>query len=173
MQADREAIVEQLWESCHRQVLAYALRRTDAASAHDVVAETFLAVWRRSGQIPDPPLPWLLGIARRVLANRRRGDARRAAVAQRIVEQAQPQTPTGLDPDRPLLRALAALSDNDREALLLVAWDGLTSSEAAEVLGCSRATFDAAAHRARRRLTRELARSVPDVPITQLQARRT
>lgn len=156
-------------------MLAYALRRTDAASAHDVVAETFLAVWRRPGAVPDPALPWLLGIARRVLANRRRGDARRAAVAQRIADQVQPQplAATRADTDRPLLSALAALSDNDREALLLVAWDGLTSAEAAEVLGCSRATFDVRAHRARRRLARELARSVPDVAIPQLEGKRT
>jgi RNA polymerase sigma-70 factor (ECF subfamily) len=52
-----------------------------------------------------------------------------------------------------LLRALALLRDTDREALLLVAWDGLSPSDAAKVAGCSAATFRVRLHRARQRLT--------------------
>lgn len=51
-----------------------------------------------------------------------------------------------------LVRALGALSDHDREALLMIAWDGLTAAQAAEVMGCSTATFNVRLHRARKRL---------------------
>jgi hypothetical protein len=61
-------------------VRAYAARRSSLDDADDVVAEVFLIAWRRIDDLPDDPLPWLLGVARRVLANRRRGEVRRAAV---------------------------------------------------------------------------------------------
>ncbi|MGH2908584.1 MAG: RNA polymerase sigma factor, partial [Solirubrobacteraceae bacterium] len=52
-------------------VRAYALRRTDPVSADDVVMEVFVVACRRLDAVPDGPLPWLLGCARRVLANQR------------------------------------------------------------------------------------------------------
>jgi DNA-directed RNA polymerase specialized sigma24 family protein len=59
--------------------------------------------------------------------------------------------------DRNRLRALASLREADREALLLVAWEGLTSAEAAQALDSSVAAFHVRAFRARRRLLRALA----------------
>ncbi len=50
------------------------------------------------------------------------------------------------------LAALADLSDTDREALLLIAWEGLTADQAAQVLGISRNAFGVRLHRARQRL---------------------
>ena len=41
----------------------------------------FLTAWRRFDRVPDDALPWLLGVARRVLANARRSAARRPALA--------------------------------------------------------------------------------------------
>ena len=61
-----------LWQAHHGAVLRYARRRTDAESAADVVSETFLVAWRRLGDIPadlEQTLPWLYGVARRVLCN--------------------------------------------------------------------------------------------------------
>ena len=51
-----------------------------------------------------------------------------------------------------LIRALGTLSTDDREALLIIAWDGLTAAQAAQVMGCSTATFNVRLHRARKRL---------------------
>ena len=48
-----------------------------------------------------------------------------------------------------LLHALASLSEEDREVLLLVSWDGLTNAEAANVLSCTESTFRVRLHRAR------------------------
>ena len=79
-----QARFEQLYGDYADRVHAYALRRTSPAAADDVVAEVFLVVWRRLHKVPDEPLPWLLGVARRVLANQRRGDARRAALIDRM-----------------------------------------------------------------------------------------
>ena len=68
-------------------LLGYALRRTDNTDdAADVLAETFLAAWRRLDEVPagDEAKLWLYGTARRVLANHRRGERRRLALADRL-----------------------------------------------------------------------------------------
>jgi RNA polymerase sigma-70 factor (ECF subfamily) len=131
---------EQLWDRHHRRVHAYALRRTDPASAQDVVSETFLVAWRRRAELPADELPWLLGVARLVLANHAR----------------TPPEPT--DADHEVRRALAALNPDDREALILVGWDRLRPAEAALVVGCSPPVFRMRLFRARRRLAAELRR---------------
>src|SRR5262245_19669157 len=110
---------------------AYVGRRAPADLVEDVVSETFLVCLRRIDDIPRDPLPWLYGIARKVLANERRRRAR-TAPAQRDVTW-EPE-PVG---DSALAAAFAALSERDREVLRLVAWEGLTLGEAAEALGCS------------------------------------
>jgi RNA polymerase sigma-70 factor (ECF subfamily) len=62
------------------------------------------------------------------------------------------------DADPALFEALARLPGHEREALLLTAWDGLRPRAAADVAGCSPATFRVRLHRARRRVARELER---------------
>ena len=56
-----------------------------------------------------------------------------------------------------LALALASLRERDREALMLVAWDGLDHRTAATVMGCSTGSLTVRLHRARRRLARALA----------------
>ena len=53
-------------------------------------------------------------------------------------------------------RHLVSWGERDREALLLVAWDGLSNSDAAKVLGCTTAGFAVRLHRARVRLAQAL-----------------
>jgi RNA polymerase sigma-70 factor (ECF subfamily) len=159
---------QQLFEAVYEQhasaVKGYAMRRTDPARADDVVAEVFLVAWRRLDDVPVEPRPWLFGVARRVLANERRRTARQGAVLARL----EPPD-SGPDPadgpalaDRPLEDALRELSDTDRDALLLTAWEGLTHRDAARVLGVREATFTVRLHRAKRRLGRALERSQPE-----------
>jgi RNA polymerase sigma factor (sigma-70 family) len=150
-----------LWEAHHRQVLAYALRRTDAASAQDVAAETFTVAWRRAGEIPRDALPWLLGVARKVLANQSRSHRRQAALANELADAARDFRPSG-DTDHELFAALAALTETDREALILSGWDGLSAAQAGRVLGCSAAAFRVRLLRARRRLAIQLQRDHAD-----------
>jgi RNA polymerase sigma-70 factor (ECF subfamily) len=105
--------------------------------------------------VPEPPLGWLFGTARRVLANAGRGARRREALRLRIAAQpAQPAEGSGADGDattRLVTDTLARMSAADREVLTLSAWYELSGDEAAEALGCSRSAYGVRLHRARRR----------------------
>jgi RNA polymerase sigma factor (sigma-70 family) len=154
---------ETLFRAHYPAVRAYALRRAPAEAAQDAVAETFLVAWRRLDDVPADALPWLYGVARRVLANQRRSSTRAAALEERLAG-AQPawaaDDPGERAGDAELMRAaLSRLSDNDREALMLVAWHGLSGARAARAAGCTRAAFAVRLHRARRRLAAELERA--------------
>ena len=152
MEQARARQVEQLFADHARAVRAYALRRVDPATADDVVSDVFVVAFRRLEVIPEPPLPWLLATARKIIANERRATSRR----ERLSADLQPlQAGVWRDEhgdDHALLAGLARLSERDREAILLVAWEELDPASAAAVLGCSRATFSVRLHRARRRL---------------------
>jgi RNA polymerase sigma-70 factor (ECF subfamily) len=129
--------VEDLYRAHARHVLAYALRRTDAATADDVVSEVFLIVERRLADVPADARPWLYGVARRMLANQRRSDGRRAAMQVALgvlARDSAPVPPPELDAGTPLLAALAELRPDDREVLMLTAWEGLGARDAATVL---------------------------------------
>jgi DNA-directed RNA polymerase specialized sigma24 family protein len=58
-----------------------------------------------------------------------------------------------------LRAALWRLPPRDREALMLVSWEGLDHQAAAYVTGCSTSAFKVRLHRARRRLADLLAPS--------------
>ncbi len=160
MAATDERWFEDLWDAHADQVRAYAQRRSDDETAGDVVAGTFLVAWRRRDEVPDDPLPWLYGVARRVLADQRRTHGRQARVAERLGDTTSDRSPS--DPSDQVaqrdavLRALDQLGEADREALRLGCWEQLTPKEAARVLGCSAPTFNVRLHRARRRLRRHL-----------------
>jgi RNA polymerase sigma-70 factor (ECF subfamily) len=167
---DRREQFEALYRAHAGAVRGYSLRRTGAAAADDVVAEVFLVAWRRLDDVPSDPLPWLLGVGRRVLANRRRAETRQAALRERLTSSAPALEWVSADPDDSVLSALAALAPDDREALLLVAWEGLEPARAARVLGIRPGTFAMRLHRARRRLARALEidhpaeRRAPELP---------
>jgi RNA polymerase sigma-70 factor (ECF subfamily) len=152
--AQRVARFEELYEELFRRVLGYALRRTDQEEARDVVAETFTVAWRRLEDVPagDDALPWLLATARKQLANRRRRDDFRSRHAADLFAGSARDHADDIAERSSLAAALMRLSDDDRETLALIAWDGLQPREAAVVTGCSAATFAVRAHRARRRL---------------------
>ena len=161
MQPTRDERFEGLFRENYAAVRGYALRRAARDVAQDVVAETFLVAWRRIEDVPDDALPWLYGVARRVLANERRSADRRAALERRVATAAVTVGAGDAGDsvvDAELLRAaLAGLSDNHREALMLVAWHGLSGARAARAAGCSAATFAVRLHRARARLAAQLA----------------
>ena len=147
---------EQLYRQHAGAVLAYARRRTTPAAADDVVADVFLIAWRRVDDVPAEPLPWLLGVARRVLANQRRGEYRGAALRDRIRGQQVSGVGAAVGDDGPsaAVRALWSLGASDQELLMLIAWDRLTRAQAAEALGVSVGTLAVRLHRARRRLAK-------------------
>jgi RNA polymerase sigma-70 factor (ECF subfamily) len=158
-EASRRAQLDALFTLHAAQVFAFARRRASHSEADDVVSETFLVAWRRLDAVPDHALPWLLGVARRVLANRRRAESRQSALRSRLApgEGQVVEVPELANSEtRFVLLALADLPPAERDAITLLAWEGLTPAEAAIVLGCSRATFYVRVHRARRRLAGRL-----------------
>jgi RNA polymerase sigma-70 factor (ECF subfamily) len=146
-----------LFEAHYGHVQAYARRRvTEPADADDVVAETFTIAWRRFHEMPEEPLPWLYGVARRVLANQRRGRARWLNLIDRLRrEPADIATPG--DPGEPVRVALARLKPADQEVLRLSAWEGLTHAQIGQVLGITANAAAIRVHRAKKQLGIELA----------------
>jgi RNA polymerase sigma factor (sigma-70 family) len=143
------------------RVFGYVRRQCDAAASQDVVSEVFLIAWQRRSAVPPDPLPWLLVVARNLIANQRRRDIRQNQLAALIARLDQLAAPAvGADQDvverAAYLDALARLTDSDREALLLIAWDGLSHASAATVIGCSTRAFQMRLARARERLARAL-----------------
>jgi len=139
-----------VYRECYPRVLAYAASHAGAQRAEDITSETFTIAWRKLDQMPSNALPWLLGIARNLVRA-----ARRQATHLELIE-------LPADDDFALIElrvALATLSEADQEVLTLIAWHGLGAAEAAQVLGCTTATFFVRLHRARRRLQAVLSTS--------------
>jgi len=156
--ADTPERFEAMYRRCEEPVLSYALRRAPVEIARDAVADAFLAAWRRFDELPQDPLPWLIGATRKTLANQRRSTARQARLSERLASEAAgaPLQPDASADDAIVRRAFRQLSAADREVLALVAWDGLTPTQAARSLECAPVTYRVRLHRARRRLERAL-----------------
>jgi RNA polymerase sigma-70 factor (ECF subfamily) len=153
---------EELYETHFARVSGYVLARTDWDSAAEAVARTFEVAWRRLPDVPVEPLPWLLGVARRVLADQRRAQGRRDALFTRLTHiTTTPTDQTDDEVGESIRAAIAQLSPLQQEALLLISWDGLSEREAAAALGCSRGAIALRLHRARRVLRVALSRSSP------------
>lgn len=160
---------EELWQQHAGRVLLYASRHVGADAAEDVLAETFLVAWRRLAHVPGSALPWLLVVARNTIANQRRSQYRRRALTEeieRLVSTAPAATSAETSAVERLgvLHALVALSTREREALLLVAWDGLSTQDAARVAGCSPTAFTTRLSRARAHLRDAVPEPVPSAP---------
>jgi RNA polymerase sigma-70 factor (ECF subfamily) len=156
MEDDRRSRAEALFAAHARAVLAYARRRASAATADDVLSDVFLVAWRRLDDLPADPRPWLLACARTALANHQRADRRRLRLLGRLSATGAAASPPIELRDGALAHALAALSERDREVLLLPAWEGLSAERAAAVLGCSPEAFRVRSYRARKRLAAAL-----------------
>jgi RNA polymerase sigma-70 factor, ECF subfamily len=155
---------DSLFRAYSRRVREYALLRGAARDElDDIVAETFLVCWRRLDDLPAEPLPWIIATARKVVANHRRAGRRRGALHDKLEEEAMADARrnTGRSDvahaPSSMLSALETLSEDEREILMLVAWDGFSHAEVAQVLGCKRATVTVRIFRARSRLMKYLA----------------
>lgn len=155
---ERTARFREVYDATYPRIMAYCLRRArDREDALDAVSETFVTVWRRLDDIPADPrrIPWVYGVARRVLANQYRARGRKAQLQHRL-EDAH-RTPSHQDFDL-VHHALDELRETDREILTLQAWDDLDNDEIALVLGIPQRNVAVHLHRARKRLARELVR---------------
>ena len=154
------------------EVYRYVVGRIGAHAAADVVAEVFMVAFRNRDRYdrdrPDA-LPWLYGIATRLVGQHRRDERRRLRALARI---AAPDAVEGFEEpatDRVmaqqlhprLARALRRLSAEDRDLLLLVAWGDLTYQQAGQVLGIPIGTVASRLHRIRWKLRRALGHADP------------
>lgn len=153
-----EAVVDEVFEPLQR----YIRRRIEPDYADDVLSDVLMTAWRRLDDAPpDRVLPWCYGIARRTLANARRGRRRHLKLVKRL--EAEPQTglepdPADAGPDAELSEALDSLSVDDREVLNLWAWEQLEPREIATVLDISINAATLRLSRARSRLSERLTR---------------
>lgn len=148
-------------------------RCDDPEDVGDLVAETFLVALQAAGRyVPetDTALPWLFGIARRILAKQRRRQARTRRLLIKnsnshllFTSAEDDAVASAIDAARqgPALEAgLARLGDGEREVIELVAYDGLTPTEVAEALQLSPNAARLRLSRARRRLRLMLDRNL-------------
>ena len=143
------------YETHYAHVLGYLLRRSPVDDARDAASEVFTVVWRRLDEMPTDvgALPWMYGVAARVLTNQRRGNRRRRDLRIRLDEDVSTRVVATVSAAAPseskdsLMVALNSLSNVDREILLLNAWEGLTASQIA-------LRFEISRDAAKKRLTR-------------------
>jgi RNA polymerase sigma-70 factor (ECF subfamily) len=152
----REQRLEQLAREHSATVANYLRRRLyplSASDLDDLVEEVLLVVWRRIDAVPSgAELPWMIGVARNVLANARRGQNRRDAfTAMLSARGSDASAEEYVVADVSVREALAALAEGDREILLLHFWDGLDAAQLATVYSI---TTNAAAVRLSRALGR-------------------
>lgn len=161
---DEEAVQQrlaQLWVEHADAVRRFARRRVPDDDVDDVLSETFTVAWRRINDVPETPLPWLYGVARNVIRTGARAKGRREALVGKVSREpynegvaAEVEAVERLH----LVQAWSQLSEQEREVIALVAWEGLASTEAAQVMGCLPSTFAVRLLRARRRLAHLLER---------------
>lgn len=145
-------------------IFGFAASRLGPQAADDVTAETFMAAFAiRHRFDPDRSgaRPWLLGIAVRQIARRRREEAAHYRAVAAVRPSAPLVAPEAETPaaraeavalSGPLATALSSLGRADRDVLLLVAWAELSYGEVAEALGVPIGTVRSRLHRARRTL---------------------
>jgi RNA polymerase sigma factor (sigma-70 family) len=151
-------------------VRTFVIRRLGESRGDDVVSEVFRVAFERRGTFEvaaGSALPWLYGIATNLVRREHRSHTRRLAALGRadgrreVVSDPLVDVAARLDARSELHdlgAVLISLSDGEREILLLVAWEQLTPTEAAAVLGIPPETARTRLHRARLHIRTELER---------------
>lgn len=160
---DERKRFERIYSSHYDEVLRYCLRRCSREDALDAAADTFTVAWRRRADLPvDNPVPWLYGVARRVVANQWRSSARRHNLVTRL---RLVDTGSSSDPESQLIRdhdsaavvaALERLQPADREVIRLAGWEELGRDGIGVALGCTPNAVTKRLNAALDRLAREL-----------------
>jgi RNA polymerase sigma factor (sigma-70 family) len=158
-------LAEDLFNEHHRRIYLYCLRQLGSPEeADDAVQATYLNACRslKDGFEPEAAQAWLFKVAHNVCLTRQRSSYRRARVERPHDLQAVQDTVAapevsgdelfGLD------EALAGLPDQQRNAILLREWQGLSYREVATKLGVTQAAVETLIFRARRSLANSLER---------------
>ena len=150
-----EALVAEHGEA----LFSFALRATaDRCRAEDIVQETLLRAWQHPSALDGTkgsPRAWLLTVARNLMADAWRADARSRRADQRVVLD---QMTTGVDEVEnvveswALAAAMARLTPEHREVLQQCVWGGRSVAEAARALGIPEGTVKSRTYYALRSL---------------------
>ncbi|WP_327304868.1 sigma-70 family RNA polymerase sigma factor [Streptomyces sp. NBC_01298] len=145
-----------IYQRHYANIESYIRRRCEPAQVSDLVAEVFMAAWRRLGDIPPTStLPWLYGVARNILANSYRAQERQTRLLAELAGQREEGVSDHAETVQNRLLMAAAfdrLSPDDQEVLRLSLWEDLSARDAAKIMGCSTAAYHVRLHRARKRL---------------------
>jgi RNA polymerase sigma-70 factor (ECF subfamily) len=144
-------------------VYAYLARRVGRERAEDLAASTFMAAFERRHRFrpaADSARPWLLGIATNLLRNERRSERRGFEMVMRLSRGVRrPDAPSDDDMIGQLAPLIAALDPDQRDVLLLHAWEELSYEEIAVALGIPIGTVRSRLARARGNVKRWLDRA--------------
>lgn len=155
----------QMFEDCIEQHAASMYRVAyrlcgDRSSAEELVQETYFQAWRGLPAVRDHARlrSWIFAIMRRQFTKNRRQNLRhRILPPDELAGIPAPETPS-TDPREEALRAaIARLDDDHRLPLLLVAMEGISTDEAAEILSVPRGTVLSRLHRAREKIRNAIA----------------
>ena len=140
-------------------VHGYLSRRVGRSAADDLAASTFTLAFehrRRFRSEATSARPWLLGIATNLLRNQRRAENRALQALRRLAPDDVTPASSGTEETTELGELLAGLDRDQRNVLLLYAWEELSYEEIANALGIPVGTVRSRLARARARLRARL-----------------
>ena len=156
-----------LYERYATQILRYCLHQLGSREeAEDAVQSTFLNAFRgiKRGTVPEIESAWLFKIAHNVCLSRRRSTWRRDRVESPTdfdaVEELTPAPSRRADELIGLQDVLEQMPDQQRRAILLREWQGLSYREIGEELELTQAAVETLIFRARRSLAQGLEQPV-------------
>lgn len=164
--ANNEARFVEIYKTNYRSIYAYLRRRLASDLVDDAVAETFLVAWRKVNLIPsgEETLPWLYGVAHRVVMHQWRSSYRSGRLRERLnslgVEAPTPPEEliiSSLESGQ-VLQAASKLKATDQEILRLSIWEGLSHKDIASALDLETEAVRQRFSRALTQLTKEFNR---------------
>ena len=165
--SDRAAIrsFDRLYDDTFQDVLSYCRRRAQSAEdADEAAAEVYLIAWRKFGEVERTakPVAWLFAVARHVLLNQQRGNARRSRLVNRIRQQPRALTvdiSKGFEDSAvvaAVLKSLDNLEPLDQEIVTLAAFEGLSYEEIGIVVNKRSTAVKSRLYHARKQLRLDL-----------------
>ncbi len=152
-----------LYERYSAQIHGYCLHQLGSREeAEDAVQTTFMNAFRglSRGIVPELESAWLFKIAHNVCLSRRRSSWRRGKIEApnnfEVLQEVIPGREQVSDELIGLQDVLEQMPENQRRAILLREWQGLTYREISAELGLSQAAVETLIFRARRALAQGL-----------------
>ena len=161
--APQAAATEGLYERHAGKILGYCLHQLGSREeAEDAVQTTFMNAFRALGRgvVPEAESAWLFKIAENVCLSRRRSSWRRGRVESPsdfdVIEEVVPGPSRQRDELIGIEDALASMPEQQRRAILLREWQGLSYREISDELALSQSAVETLIFRARRSLAQGL-----------------